>query len=1655
MKRISVMMLIGAGCVQMATADVVVFQADFESGTTATTGTITYTAGYNVTNAVTGGPDATLGNRVLFADPSTGGSAATDITLTPVNAVSLSAGQAAKVSLDFVIRRTNGATKSHYVTGYDSNNNIIFQFVLGELNEFGNGGADRQRPGYADSSGSHSFTAGQIASGTNPGSYWFGNDGSTADGLNAAKDAHFEITVSSGGWSLYTVKLDGTEAQTITLPTWDGGTYSELAYVKVTGESAAAGGFFDNFTIQSVAGPVIVPDSHDFYHNLAKYQSVTADSFASDNPVQFATDGFVSQDSRWVSTENGPHWLEIELAAPMTIGSAHLFSGGASDAAMADLVLQYDNGGSWVDIAGTDVSGNTLPNLNLAFDAPVTAQTFRLYTTDAAASVKELALYPPTSDGSNVMFGVDVDLNIAKQRQYDYSSVDGVHYPRLAIDGYADNASAWASTDGAGPHDLEIHLPQGENIRGIQLYSGYEDAPGTQIQNFEVAYQDGGSWVLFNGGSVSSNTALDLNLWFGAAATATKIRIRSLDSSQAVIRELVVLPENNAGGYPLWTDVLDEAPPAQSYMDYEDSYYTIENRDNGLSLSSSTNGSFTTADAPQFQVLLNIGTDTYRLRSKDSGNCFEVAMASTNTGAAIVEGDYSSMPHQRWQLVDTGDGEHFKIVNAWSGMVLGLDGTNVVQQADGSGFSKHWKINYETHFPKQGEAAHFHFSSMFKPSWVYDWRNQPKVPVDYPHEPMQWGGAGASNLDILKYQSEWSGRARETTVMGFNEPDLHDQANIATNVAAYQWPRLERMRLPLLGPCPAGYKNYWRTGYEDIAEKEGLRSEYMAMHWYSTAGASGGSPGTLISNMEYLYNLYGKPIWLTEFSTRNFNGTMTSWSRNHNYNFLAEFAWRAETLPWLKRWSLFEWGYGGDPATTDANSENPTDMNSPKLALHYSNDSGDPGWEDLMECGLLLAGWDGNTNTLDNTSYIIHNKGRFLRLIDHPASNTVTYADVENRSATEQFMLEAAPNGNKYITGLSDGRRLSYNGSSVGLAARGTTGASVEWTLTDYQYGWVYIDHPSSGKRLRITDANEINVDAGTASHDNVRFRFIKHYNPITLTEVQTLPYRESFENGVGAWREFDTEYNNGKVRFWEIGTGGTPTAAAGPSGAADGNYYLFSEGHDAGSYVTNMVECSFDFSTAPSVFLGFDYHMYGSYIAFLALDVFDGSTWTSDVWKKSNQQHSSRDQAWTKAAVDLSAYAGNSNVKLRFRTANKLYNAADPAIDNIRIDESNPGSPVASPLSFVIDEDTAVAVTLSGSDPDGDMLSYKVTSQPSSGTLSGTAPDLTYTPGGDFYGSDSFTYTVNDGLAESAQVTVSITVNPIVMSLPYAESFEMGMGGWQQVAADDYDWTLRSGGTPTAAAGPSGASDGEWYLYAEGHHGLGSNKTASVMARFDFSAVSTPELTFDYHMYGNYIDYLALDVFDGSSWTLNVWRKDGKQHASSSTPWSSAEVDLSAYAGTGVLTLRFRTANLQWNSADPAIDNIVIVDNMISPYDQWAEDAFSGAPGGTDTSATGNPDGDSNNNNLEWILATDPMVSDSPITAMWFDDPTWYITYTRRVIDGISVYAEYSPELTDPGWDTTGFTEVVIGSAGDVETVAVFLPYDLDEKFIRLRVDQ
>lgn len=88
--------------------------------------------------------------------------------------------------------------------------------------------------------------------------------------------------------------------------------------------------------------------------------------------------------------------------------------------------------------------------------------------------------------------------------------------------------------------------------------------------------------------------------------------------------------------------------------------------------------------------------------------------------------------------------------------------------------------------------------------------------------------------------------------------------------------------------------------------------------------------------------------------------------------------------------------------------------------------------------------------------------------------------------------------------------------------------------------------------------------------------------------------------------------------------------------------------------------------------------------------------------------------------------------------------------------------APVAEAQDLTTPEDTPLAIILSAEDAENDPISYAIVTPPSHGTLTGEAPNLTYTPGENFDQTDAFTFTANDGQVDSAEATVHITVTPV-----------------------------------------------------------------------------------------------------------------------------------------------------------------------------------------------------------------------------------------------------------------------------------------------------
>ena len=209
----------------------------------------------------------------------------------------------------------------------------------------------------------------------------------------------------------------------------------------------------------------------------------------------------------------------------------------------------------------------------------------------------------------------------------------------------------------------------------------------------------------------------------------------------------------------------------------------------------------------------------------------------------------------------------------------------------------------------------------------------------------------------------------------------------------------------------------------------------------------------------------------------------------------------------------------------------------------------------------------------------------------------------------------------------------SYSGATIKLRFTATSGSS--WQ------GDICID------QIRIESSVSINCSSSLSS----------------------FPYNESFESGTGAWNQV-----TGDDLDWTRQTGTTPSSGTGPSGAADGSYYMYLETSSPNypSKTAYLESDCFDFSSISNPQLTFKYHMLGSNVGTLDLEVStDDINWTS-VWNRSADQGSN----WNDASVNLGAYAG-STVKLRFKATSGTSWQGDICIDQLNIIDA-PSSPQA-----------------------------------------------------------------------------------------------------------------------------------------------------------------------------------------------------------------------------------------------------------------------------------------------------------------------------------------------------------------------------------------
>lgn len=159
-----------------------------------------------------------------------------------------------------------------------------------------------------------------------------------------------------------------------------------------------------------------------------------------------------------------------------------------------------------------------------------------------------------------------------------------------------------------------------------------------------------------------------------------------------------------------------------------------------------------------------------------------------------------------------------------------------------------------------------------KAHWYYTWGTSipesqiANMPINAEFVPMFWGAGSITDASIQRVKDmKEAGTAKY--VLGFNEPDLAQEANMTVEQALALWPRLEEIGLPLVSPVtsyPSLAENSWFVRFMDAAEAQGLRVDHVAVHLYV-----GSDPTTYINALTAVWEKYKKPIWITEFAVRD------------------------------------------------------------------------------------------------------------------------------------------------------------------------------------------------------------------------------------------------------------------------------------------------------------------------------------------------------------------------------------------------------------------------------------------------------------------------------------------------------------------------------------------------------------------------------------------------------------------------------------------------------------------------------------------------------------------------------------------------------------------------------------------------------------------
>ncbi len=186
------------------------------------------------------------------------------------------------------------------------------------------------------------------------------------------------------------------------------------------------------------------------------------------------------------------------------------------------------------------------------------------------------------------------------------------------------------------------------------------------------------------------------------------------------------------------------------------------------------------------------------------------------------------------------------------------------------------------------------------------------------------------------------------------------------------------------------------------------------------------------------------------------------------------------------------------------------------------------------------------------------------------------------------------------------------------------------------------------------------------------------------------------------------------------------------------------------------------------------------------------------------------------RASVDFN-YEVQHEYSIRLRSTDQGGLFVEKAF-SIHITDEN-DLPVAYAQVVYTDEEVPVAITLTGSDEDQDVLEFVLVTDPAHGEVPWTPPVVTYTPDDAFFGTDSFEFKVIDehnASSNPATITIHVAdVNqpPSDINLSNQSVFENGGPDVLVGVLSTVDQDLADSHTYTLVAGVGDGGNGSFYI--------------------------------------------------------------------------------------------------------------------------------------------------------------------------------------------------------------------------------------------------